>query len=448
MEISIQRDIYTISRLNEEVRDTLESNFSLIWLEGEISNLAKPASGHLYFSLKDANAQVRCAMFRMKNRHIGFTPKNGNQVLVRARVSLYAPRGDFQIIVEHMEDSGDGALRRAFDQLKQRLSQEGLFDRAHKKPLPALPQQIGIITSPTGAAIRDIISVLKRRFPAIPLVIYPTSVQGTSAAPAIVKALTTASTRQECDVLIIARGGGSLEDLWAFNEETVIRAIAACDIPVISGIGHETDTCISDFVADLRAPTPSGAAELVSPDRQQWQQSLNDKERQLKKITQQYLQTQSQTVNSLNNRLLQQHPKRTLQLQAQKLDDLERRLNAQCQLFFTQWRHQLNALHMRLLYRSPKPLIERYHTKQSTLALQLKQALKTQLDKKRQQLSSMARALDAISPLATLDRGYTITTNNKGEIIGDAHDVMVGDNIETRLAKGRLISQVKEIHHD
>src|SRR3990172_11056784 len=303
-----QRDIYSISRLNHEVRGMLEADFPMIWVEGEISNIARPSSGHLYFSLKDETAQVRCAMFRTRSRHIGLNPDNGMQVLARARVSLYEPRGDFQLIVEQMEETGDGALRRAFELLKQRLSAEGLFDPAHKIPLPALPRQIGIITSPSGAAIRDILHVLKRRFPALPVLIYSIPVQGASAAPEIARMINLAAQRNECDVLILARGGGSLEDLWAFNEEMVARAIYHCPIPIITGIGHEIDFTIADFAADVRAPTPSAAAELVSPDRAQMLHVVKNVEARLAHLARAMLARQRERLTWLQRRLV--HPGR------------------------------------------------------------------------------------------------------------------------------------------
>lgn len=258
-------EILTVSDLNEAVRQQLESGFPLVWVEGELSNLARPASGHLYFSLKDSGAQVRCALFRNRARLLGFRPADGTQVLARARVSLYAPRGDYQLIVEHMEESGDGALRRAFEALRRKLEAEGLFDPATRRPIPAFPRRVGVITSPSGAAIRDILSVLRRRFPALPVLVFPVPVQGTEAAPAIVRALEQAACQGDCDVLILARGGGSLEDLWAFNEESVARAIRACPLPVVSGVGHETDVTIADFAADLRAATPRRPPNWSAP---------------------------------------------------------------------------------------------------------------------------------------------------------------------------------------
>src|SRR5579862_9598159 len=261
------RNVFTVSRLNREVRLLLEKGLGVIWIEGELSNFSAPSSGHWYFSLKDRDAQLRCAMFRMKNAGVGFKPKDGQQVLVRGRISLYEPRGEYQLSAEHLEEAGVGALKREFERLKNKLAAEGLFALERKRSLPRFPRRIGVVTSPTGAAIRDILHILGRRFPPAAVLIYPTAVQGDAAIPMIVEALQTASARAECDVLIVARGGGSIEDLWSFNDERVARAICASSIPVVSGIGHEIDFTIADFVADARAPTPSGAAELVAPDR-------------------------------------------------------------------------------------------------------------------------------------------------------------------------------------
>ena len=264
------RDVYTVSRLNLDARAILEEAFSTVWIEGEVSNLARPRSGHMYFTLKDESCQVRCAMFRMHNRTLSFAPEDGMQVLAHARVGLYPERGEFQLIVQYMEEAGAGALRRAFDALKNRLGAEGLFDAGHKRPLPVLPRCVGVVTSPTGAAVRDVLSVLGRRFPAVPVVIHPVPVQGAGAAEAIARMIDLACERSECDVLILARGGGSLEDLWSFNEEVVARAMHRASIPIVTGVGHEVDFTIADLVADLRAPTPSAAAESVVPDASEW----------------------------------------------------------------------------------------------------------------------------------------------------------------------------------
>ncbi|HKL78459.1 MAG TPA: exodeoxyribonuclease VII large subunit, partial [Gammaproteobacteria bacterium] len=273
--------VYTVSRLNHEARGLLESGFPLLWIEGELSNLSRPSSGHMYFTLKDEQAQVRCAMFRGRNRLLRFKPADGTKVLIRAQVSLYVARGEFQLIVEHMEEAGEGALQRAFEELKRKLAAEGLFADELKRPLPTFPRQVGVITSATGAAVRDVLTTLRRRFPALPVVVYPVPVQGQAAAPAIAEALATANRRAECDVLILTRGGGSLEDLWSFNEPEVARAIRTSDLPVVVGVGHEVDVTIADFAADVRAPTPSAAAELVVPDAREWLATLDRLRRRL-----------------------------------------------------------------------------------------------------------------------------------------------------------------------
>lgn len=441
----IQRDIYTISRLNHEVRGLLEADFPLLWIEGEISNIARPSSGHLYFSLKDQNAQVRCAMFRTRNKLSGLDPDNGMQVLVRARVSLYEPRGDFQLIVEHMEETGDGALRRAFELLKQRLSSEGLFDPAHKKPLPSLPRQIGIMTSPTGAAIRDILHVLKRRFPSIPVVIYPIPVQGVTAAPEITRMLKLAAQRNECDVLIIARGGGSLEDLWAFNEEQVARAIYHCPIPIITGIGHEIDFTIADFVADVRAPTPSAAAELVSPDMAEWLALLQQHQKRLVLHLNNQIAQREKHRQWLLKRIQQQHPGQRIRLRFQRLDELEQRMHRGMR---TSLRHnlvRLGEISAHLLRATPRHVIEQYQSRCRHLSHQLIIALRHLLDRNRQRLTISSRTLDSVSPLATLGRGYAIVRRlPDGTVLRSYKDARTGDKIEARLSRGRLICDVKD----
>jgi len=312
-----QREVFSVSRLNREARALVEGHFPLIWVEGELSNLARPSSGHLYFTLKDEQAQVRCAMFKLRNQLLGFKPDNGMQVLARARVSLYEGRGEFQLLIEHLEEAGDGALRRTFEQLKHKLAAEGLFDATQKKPLPSLPRCIGVITSPSGAALRDILSVLRRRFPALPVLVYPVPVQGQGAGEKIAAAIRLAAQRRDCDVLIVSRGGGSLEDLWAFNEEVVARAIHACDLPIISGVGHEIDFTIADFVADHRAATPSAAAELVSPDQTEWLAQLRGFELRFTQQLRTLLARHRQGLAWLEQRLQQQAPQRRLANQTQ-----------------------------------------------------------------------------------------------------------------------------------
>ncbi len=438
------RDVYSVSRLNREARELLETGLPLLWVEGELSNLARPSSGHLYFSLKDAQAQVRCAMFRNRNQLVRFRPADGMQVLARARVSLYEARGDYQLIVESLEEAGDGALRRAFEQLKQRLLAEGLFEAERKQPIPELPRRVGVITSPTGAAIHDVLTVLRRRFPAIPVLIYPVPVQGKAAAPEIARMIRRASERAECDVLILCRGGGSLEDLWAFNEEVVARAIADCEIPLVTGNGHEVDDTISDFSADLRAPTPSGAAESVSPDGADWLRRLDRLGERLTGVERAGLARRAERLQWLARRLLQQHPGQRLCQQTQRLDELEQRLLRGMQSGVR--RHLLLLDHglARLLHHTPLHRIERAREHCARLAQRLHQHMRRRLERHGDQIAGLGRALDAVSPLATLGRGYAIVRRPDGSVVRDARTVSAGDEIEARLARGRLVCDVKE----
>lgn len=437
-----QRELYSVSRLNREARAVLEGHFPLLWVEGEISNLARPRSGHIYFSLKDEFAQVRCAMFRMRVGNLRFTPKDGMQVMARVRIGLYEPRGDFQLQVEHMEESGDGALRRAFEALKQRLDQEGLFEAARKRPLPAIPKCIGVVTSPSGAAIRDILTVLRRRFPAIPVVIYPTAVQGEGAANEIAAQIQLAGRRSECDVLIVGRGGGSLEDLWAFNEEVVARAIYASPLPVISAVGHEVDVTISDFVADLRAATPSAAAELLSPDRVEWLETLQRIENRLGRTLQQQFKQQQQRLIWLKKRL--RDPAQQLQQRSQRLDELELRL-AKAQ---TNRLHHLQARlrtgDARLQRHNPLLRLQQLRQTEQQLSLRLRQSWQQRLKQLQLRLAGQVGALEAISPLATLNRGYAIVQDEQNRVIRDSREVKQGDTVRTRLHHGELLCRVEE----
>lgn len=444
-----QRDIFTISRLVREAKAVLEGSFPLLWIEGEISNLARPSSGHLYFSLKDEVAQVRCAMFRMRSMHLGFTPENGRQILVRARVSMYEARGEFQLIVEHMEEAGHGALQRAFEQLKQKLSAEGLFDAAHKKTISTLPRRIGVITSPTGAAIRDILSVLGRRFPAVPVLIYPVPVQGVGAGAEIAAIIRLASQRKECDVLILSRGGGSLEDLWAFNEEVVARAIHACEIPVVSGVGHEIDFTIADFVADRRAPTPSAAAELIVPDQREWIKSLLSQDMRLSQLLRRHLSEQRQNLTWLSKRLQQCHPGQQLRAQAQRLDELEQRLQKSLHLHLRHKTSLLQTLHARLQQHIPLNRLHQLYTLNDQLQTRLHSAWRNKLNSRKQQLAGLSRALESVSPLATLHRGYAIVEHLPDQvIIRRADEVKAGDKIRTRLSRGHLLCTIDKIGTD
>ncbi|MEF1161562.1 exodeoxyribonuclease VII large subunit, partial [Vibrio parahaemolyticus] len=347
------QNIFTVSRLNAEVRLLLENEMGIVWLVGEISNFSAPVSGHWYLTLKDSRAQVKCAMFRGNNRRVTFKPANGNQVLVKARLSLYEPRGDYQLIIESMQPEGDGRLQQEFEELKMKLAAEGLFAQTNKLPLPEHPKRVGIITSKTGAALYDILDVLKRRDPSLPVVIYPTMVQGDDAAIQIAQAIGRANSRNECDVLIVGRGGGSLEDLWCFNNEILARTIAASQIPIISAVGHEVDMTIADFVADVRAPTPSAAAELVSRDNSHKDQSLVAKQHKLASAMRYYLAQQKQQSAQLLHRLERQHPSYQLQRQSQQLDELDMRLRRAMQRFIDTRQQAVERKHHRLQLNSP-----------------------------------------------------------------------------------------------
>jgi len=443
---TVQRNILTVTQLNRATNQLLGEHFLSVLVEGELSNTAQPSSGHLYFSLKDANAQVRCAMFKTQQRRLTFKPENGKQVVVKAQVSLYEPRGDFQLIVESMEEAGDGALRRAFEALKLKLAEEGLFDTANKKSLPALPKTIGVITSPTGAAIRDILTVLRRRFAAIPVIIYPVAVQGGNAKFEIARAVALANEHQQCDVIILGRGGGSLEDLWAFNEEMVARAIFASEIPIISAVGHETDVTIADFVADLRAATPSAAAEHVTPDQQEWLSRFLHLEARLHQQLQRKLSQKQQSLDWLAKRLQQQHPGQKLARNAQRLDELELRLNQAMQ---TRLRHNKSLVDektAKLWQYNPAVTINNYKQKQDYLSKRLINVILYKLESLKQRLLNVSQTLHAVSPLATLNRGYALVIHQaSGQIIRSTEQLRLGDRVETRLAQGRFTSQIKDI---
>ncbi len=442
-----QRDIYSISRLNSEAKGLLEGSFPLLWVEGEISNLACPASGHWYFSLKDQRAQVRCAMFRNRNAHLGFIPKNGMQVLIRARISLYEARGDFQIITEHMEASGDGALRRAFEELKKRLMQEGLFAAEHKQVLPTQIQSIAVITSPSGAAIRDILTTLKRRYPAASVIIYPVAVQGNESASQIASMFKTIEKRNECDVILLARGGGSLEDLCSFNEEIVARAIHHCSIPVVTGIGHEVDFTIADMVADFRAATPTAAAEMISPDQNELRSRLQYNAVHLKNVMGRKLSQQNQQLNWLAQRL--QHPGYRIQDLSQRLDDLQLRMSHAQANSLWHISMNINLLKEKLINLHPGQAIVMRRQRLGYLSHQLKQCTGQRLQTKQSHFSQVARTLSAVSPLATLERGYAIVSDAvNGHILRDAHQIKTGDSIQAKLHRGKIQCTVEDIDYD
>src|SRR3984893_982072 len=437
------RDIYSVSRLNREVRVLLERGFGSLWLEAEISNFTRPSSGHWYFSLKDATAQVRCAMFRQRNMLCAFTARDGQKVLVRARIGLYEPRGEYQLIVDHMEDAGLGALQRRFEELSAKLQKEGLFAAERKRPLPSLPRRIGIITSPTGAAVRDILHVLARRFPATAVLIYPVPVQGAQAAAEIVAALEVTGRRAECDVLILARGGGSLEDLWAFNDERLARAIVASPIPVITGIGHEIDFTIADFAADVRAPTPSAAAELAVPDAEEWHASLGRITSRLQRGLMRRIEAQRQRLRWLIGRAALVSPSARLSQQTQRLDDLEQRLSRAMRQILADRRSALGERRGRLWQLSPVARVRGTAARQAALFARLNAAAFARLHLARERLSPLVRTLNAVSPLATLERGYAIVSREGGGILINAADVAPGTFIEARLAKGKIRAKVQ-----
>ena len=437
------REIYSVSRLNREVRVLLERGFGSLWLEAEISNFARPSSGHWYFSLKDATAQVRCAMFRQRNMLCSFTARDGQKVLVRARIGLYEPRGEYQLIVDHMEDAGLGALKRQFEELSARLEREGLFAAQRKRPLPTLPQRIGIITSPTGAAVRDILHVLARRFPATRVLIYPVPVQGIQAAGEIVAALQMAAQRAECDVLILARGGGSLEDLWAFNDERLARAIVASPIPVITGIGHEIDFTIADFAADVRAPTPSAAAELVVPDAAEWLNTFVRLSLRLQRSLRRRLEEHRERLAWLQGRAALMSPVARLSAQVQRLDELEQCLLRALHRQLQQHRERLRWLMGRAALVSPSTHLAQQRLRLQNLEQHLHRAWRQALNSRRERLLPLIRTLHAVSPLATLERGYAIVSVEGGEIVRDAANVQVGTVIEARLGRGIVRAKVE-----
>jgi exodeoxyribonuclease VII large subunit len=441
--------IFSVSQLNREAKRLLASHFLTVQVQGEISNLSLPSSGHYYFTLKDAQAQIRCAMFKGQQQRLRFKPANGNLVVATAQVSLYEPRGDYQLVVEQLEEAGDGALRLAYERLKQKLLLEGMFEQSRKKPIPPLPKQIGVITSASGAAIHDILSVLKRRFPAIPVLIYPVAVQGDGAKFEISAALDTANKQHLVDVIILARGGGSLEDLWAFNEEIVARAIAASHIPVISAVGHEVDFSIADFVADLRAPTPSAAAEHAVPDQSAWLNRFTAIERQLTRQIQDKLQQQQLRLTWLNKALQTQHPGEKLQRNAQRLDELEQRLNRAIQNSLQQHRQQLALNKHRLYLHQPLAAIHDYRRQLDYFQQRLSRSMQIKITTLKSRQQAAAQTLHAVSPLATLERGYAIVQRrDSSQLIKSVKQLTKHELLDTRFADGRIVSEVKQVFPD
>ena len=480
-------NIFTVTQLNYSVRHLLEVELGQVWLTGEISNFSQPVSGHWYLTLKDENAQVRCAMFKMKNLRVNFRPQNGMQVLVRASVSLYEPRGDYQLIIESMQMAGDGLLQQQFEGLKMKLAAQGLFTQEHKKPIPKFVKQVGIITSPSGAALQDILHILNRRDPSLQVVIYPTQVQGKEATQDIIDTIRLANQRKECDVLIVGRGGGSLEDLWCFNEEMVAYAIYQSELPIISAVGHETDVTIADFVADLRAPTPSAAAELVSRDQQEivrqlqyhlnmvnlafdrlWAEKLSrfqhlnlrlnaqSPAKQLEllhfKLTQifdrlqgrlgQSLKLKEQKIAQLFLRVQAKHPSRQLEMQKLHLTQQETRLCKQIEQLFNAKRQKFYFAKQRLDNSTLQHNISRQNQNLQQLSNRLTYLIEKQFNKQQQGFHALCTKLDGLSPLKILGRGYSITQNDQQHVITNTKQITKGDRITTQLVNGQILSEV------
>ncbi|RVU30381.1 exodeoxyribonuclease VII large subunit [Neptunomonas marina] len=433
----------SVSELNRQVKNLLEASFIEIRVSGEISNFARPSSGHWYFTLKDHKAQVRCAMFRNANQRVGFTPKEGDQVVLSANVSLYEGRGDFQLIGRMLEKDGVGQLQQAFERLKAQLSQEGLFDAHHKQAIPTLPAHLGVITSPSGAAIHDILSVLKRRYPGLPVTIYPAAVQGEDAPAQLRRALRQAQQHAVADLLIIGRGGGSLEDLWAFNDEALARDIFNCQLPIISAVGHEVDFSISDWVADVRAPTPSAAAELISPDQDALRMQLDRHEMALKRLLRQQLQQQRERILQLKRRL--RHPGERLREQRRHLTSLESRLKRSMEHRLLAARSRVDRTQGRLI--TPKARLTMAQAQLTALDQRLQRGMRAKQEQHHYQLANLAARLNSISPLATLERGYAIVKNAQGEVVTDAAQLHSGDQISATLNRGTVTARVESVEN-
>ncbi len=440
------RDVLTPSQLNTLARDLLEGTFPLIWVEGELGNVTRPASGHLYFTLKDARAQVRCAMFKPKSQRLKFVPREGLRVLARGRLTLYEARGDYQLVIDHLEEAGEGALRRAFEELKAKLAAEGLFDAERKRPLPAHVHRLGVITSPSGAAVRDVLSVLARRFPLLDVDVLPVQVQGETAPPQIIDMLRRAGASGRYDTLLLARGGGSLEDLWAFNDEKLARAIAASPVPVVSAIGHETDFTLADFAADLRAPTPSVAAELLVPDRRDLLNRLATLQRRLSTQQMHRLRQQMQRADRAALRLNALRPQAQLELLRRRQAEAGRRLQS---LWQEQHERRMARLrHAAAILRASRPQRRLTVLRERLLALgpRPQAAIARQLQREALRLRGLARSLEAVSPLATVARGYALVTHEDGSLVRSVRQVGTGDAVRARLGDGELELRVEHSH--
>jgi len=438
------RTILNVSELNAEVNQLLTRGFPLLWVEGEISNLVRPASGHLYFTLKDNKSQIRSAMFRNRNMKLTIQPENGMKVLVRGRVGLYEPRGDYQLIAEHMEDAGVGQLQRQFEALKQKLADAGLFAEEHKKEFPEYPKRIGVITSPTGAAVRDILQVLSRRSPHTPVLIYPVSVQGEASKTQIETAIRRANVDKTCDVLILARGGGSIEDLWSFNEENVAKAIYNSEIPIACGVGHEIDFTIADFVADLRAPTPSAAAELITPDRNQLLTDIIQTQLWMTQTIKQNIKQKRQRLEWIDARLQLQKPSNKIQQQAQRLDELNIRLQQKMTSLLRDKKTQTNNLNSRLKSNTPSRKLAEQEQAFSHFSARLHQSINKKIQQEQSNFKIQVAMLDSISPLKTLERGYSIIKDSdSGDLITSTAKLKPKQKIVIKLKDGEASAQIE-----
>ena len=436
----------SVSQLNRRVKTLIEQGMARLWVEGEISNLSRPGSGHIYLSLKDDTAQVSAAWFRQRQRGPAIGFKNGDRVLAYGRVSIYEARGNYQLMIEQMEPAGEGVLKRRFDALKLKLAGEGLFDEDRKQALPELPHRIGIITSPTGAAIRDILSILGRRFPAVPVVIYPAAVQGDGAPAELIAALATAVQRAECDVLIMGRGGGSLEDLWAFNDEQLARAISDCPLPIVSAVGHEVDFTIADFVADVRAPTPSGAAEIIVPNQSDWLRQISAFATRIARVGRRALDDRAQELDWLGRRLVASSPAATLQRQRDSLREHSGRLKSAMRQQLLEQKNTLQETRSELMNLSPALSVQRSISRLQQLRQRLATSTRNTVRDTSHKLALLGRALNSVSPLATLDRGYAIVKHeDSGEVLTNAAEVKPGKDIRAQLSRGEIVATVKRV---
>ena len=444
-----EQSVISVSELNKKAKSLLDKGIPKLWIEGEISNLAKPASGHMYFSLKDEMSQIRCAWFRQRQLQNTLNIVNGSKMLALGKIGLYEPRGEYQFIVEKMEIAGEGDLKRKYEDLKKKLSAEGIFSEENKSELPNLPKRIGVITSPSGAAVQDILTVLNRRFPIIPIIIFPVAVQGEQAAPQIQNALEKANFRADCDLLILARGGGSLEDLWAFNEEIVARAIFDSEIPIISAIGHETDVTSSDFTADLRAPTPSGAAELAVPDQHDWIKSIDNISEKINTIITQQINSKSQLSDWINKRLSQSSPMMTVKRQIEKSNNLQKILSSSILQNLSRQEKNIHQLKSNLNEVSPRLKIHTQLSRIKELNQKITSCSDHLLEGLNNRIKLASKTLNSVSPLRTLDRGYAIARDAKTKnVIMSSDTIEIENDIEVKLAKGEIKVTVIEKHSD